>query len=457
MKYTHARIIFLFLFLFIFKNICSQEMIADVTMRQSGKGKAFGEMLYEKRKKEFKFAFTGQVEYQSAYDMRQIIGASEDAVVIYPAPQNIDDAGIDIYSKDQFSMIGVNASGKTLFVGPDMWGGKLVGRFEWGFGGLGRSGTVELMNIKNAYISLLWRNTEVRFGHYFHPIALTTTYVTTVGPGQGLGFDPNRKAPMVRIIHVVRDKFKILMAAAKIFNSEEARWAVLPDLHLQLDFRYSADYLYGAGIDYHVEVPRIKTDLNYKTEESVGSIVAFLFARIVPRPFLIKTRLSYVENGKTFGIMGTYGVRHRNPVTDERLYTPMRAITYWTDIVYLGNKKFEPGLFVGLAKGLGASRRIVKSYIKEPEEGSDEEPEEVSLINIGDGLTNAAYMFNISPRLRMRYKNLILGFEIEYFRALFARDFEMDGWQKDFNCYGKVINGRPTSNVRVLFSSSYTF
>jgi len=450
MKYQHTSIMLCIFFCFTIK-LFAQEMISDVEMRGSGKGKKFGKMLYEKRKKQFRYAFTGQVVYQSFYDMRQFAGAAQDAIVFFPGPQNIDDSGLDIFNKDQYSMIGINASGKTLFVGPDLWGGKLVGRFEWGFGGVSNE-TIRIMNIKNAYISILWKSTELRFGHYFHPVALTTVYPTTVGGSEGLGYDPNRKSPMIRLIHVVRDKFKILMAAAKLFSTEEARLAVLPDLHFQVDYGHDKNYLFGVGIDYHSEVPRIRTESEepYKTTESFGSIIAFLFARMLPSPFLIKTRLSYVENGTRFGVMGAYGVTHRNPVTDERLYTPMRALTYWADIIYLGSKKFEPAVFIGVSKGLGAARRVIKSY-------TDDEDEDVSLINVGGAITNAAYMCNISPRLRMRYNNVILGFEIEYSRAYYARAFDKDDWQDDFNCYGKVINGKPGSNTRFMFTCSYTF
>jgi len=457
------NLIFLFvLSFFCIKNLYSQEMLTSVQMRESGKGVVFKKELAEKKFSKFKFFSTGQVAWQSFYDTDEFAGALQDAVVFFPLPQNVDTSGLDINNKDQYSMYALNASVKSLFVGPDLWKAKVVGRFEIGFSGVGDN-TVRVMSISNAYISFLWKKSEVRFGHYYHPLALSTVYPTPVSGSEGEGYDPVRKAGLIRFTHVV-DKFKFIFAVSKLFGREEARWAATPDLFCQMSVRLRKEYHFGIGVNYHVEVPRLfsqtpsaelglEAEKTYKTTESVNGLAAFIFIRLLPKPFLIKARANYIENGAAFAIMGSYNVAHRNAVTDERIYTPIRAFTFWYDIVYLGSKRVEPAIFIGFAKNLGSKRNIEKSYF---DEASGEE-KEVSLIGKDDPLPNAQYMFQISPRLRMRAKNFILGFEVGYSRAAFARDSTKDGWKDDYDCHGKIINAKPVSNTRLIFSAIYAF
>jgi len=445
------------------KNIYSQEMLSAVQMRQSGKGKVFKQELKEKEFRKFKFFSTGQVALQAFYDSDQFAGVLQDAIALFPLEQNIDSTGLDINDKNQFSMFALNASVKSLFVGPDVWGAKMVGRFEVGFSGL-NSRAYGIMNISNIYISMLWNRTELRFGHYFHPLALSTTYPTPVSGTEGAGFDPVRKVGVIRFTHLI-DNYKIFLAISKVFAREEARRAAVPDLFCEFEMTFRKKYKMGVGFNYHVEVPRLfsqvppaETGLDataiYKTPQQVGSIAAFVFARLLPKPFLLKLRATYIENGLPFGIMGSYSVQYRNEVTDERIYTPMRTLACWADLVYLGSKRVEPAIFIGFSKGLGAKTTIVKGFTYT---GENDEEQDVSLISLEDPAKNMQYLFQISPRLRMRAKNFIFGFEIGYTRAAFARNADDQGWRDDYDCRGKIIDAVPTSNTRVIFSAIYAF
>ncbi|MFC1842035.1 hypothetical protein ACFLYU_00045 [Candidatus Dependentiae bacterium] len=452
-KKLFFKLIVSFLVLLI-KNIHSQEMLTAVQMRQSGKKAFLGKSLYKDLGRKFSFFTAGQVAVVGFYDSHQFVGIGEDAVVFYPEPQDIDSSGLDINNKDQFDMFAVNVGIKSLFEGPDLWGAKVIGRFEFGFGGIAEQEIQALgvMSIGSIYMSFLWRRTEVRFGQFFHPLALSKTYPTPVSGDEGLGFDPIRRVPMIRLVHVV-DKFKFTLALSKLFGLKEARRAVLPDFFCKLNVRFGRKYHFGVGLNYHAEVPRLETEENYKTTEQVSGIAAFVYARLRPYPFIIKTRFNYIENGSPFGIMGSYSAQYRNFVTDEIIYTPMRAVTFWTDIVYVKNKNIEPGLFLGFAKDLGASKNIVKGYTKI----EDGKQEDVSLININSTMKSARYFFRVAPRVRTRVRNLIFGFEVSYARAAFARDSSQEGWQDDYDCHGRVVNAKPASNMRLIFNAVYAF
>jgi len=451
MKYKNLISILFLTFLSFSSFIFAQEdeKIPPASMRTSGKAQAFGKELYVTPVKGFGYRFTGQVTFESVYDTRQFQGFLQDAVTFFPLPITLDPRRLDVFDKDQLTFIGLSASGKTLFVGPKIWGAHTNGRIDFSFGGLSNP-TVWLTRLSNAYINFIWRrSTELRIGHYYHPMALAKVYPTTVSGNEGVGYDPNRKAPIFRIRHNTGN-WKFVLAIAKQFNSESARWAALPDLFFQLNF-YKDENMYGSGVCYRAEVPRIETDLGYKTTEQLNMFYAFVFARIIKHPFLIKARISYLENGPAFGTIGGYAVSSLNAATDDRTLVPLRNITFWTDMVYKDSKTLEPGLFVGLSKMLGSSSKIIKCY-------QDNDGTEISLLS---GITNVDYMFVFAPRLRAVFKNLILGFEVEYSRASFARQNTgtnpQEGWQEDIDDYGRLVNTQAVGNTGFFFTASYTF
>jgi len=447
MKYTNLLSILLLTFLSFSHLIFSQEdeLLPPATTRTSGKAQAFGKELYVTPVKGFAYRFTGQTTLEGAYDSRQIQAFFQDSIAYFPLPITFDPRGLDVFDKDQATLVGLSVSARTLFIGPSIWGATTNGRVDLGFGGLSDK-TIWIARLSNAYINFIWRrSTELRIGHYYHPMALAKVYPTNVNGGEGIGYDPSRKSPIIRIRHNTGN-WKFVFAIAKQFNSEASRWAVLPDLFFQLNF-YQHENMYGAGVCYRAEVPRVETDFGYKTTEQLNMLYTFAFARIVHHLFIIKARVTYLENGPAFGTIGGYAVADRNTITDNRQLVPLRNMTFWVEAIFKGSKTLEPAVFVGLSKALGAASKIIKCYRNE--DGAD--------VNLSTGITNVNYMFALAPRLRAVFKSLILGFEVEYTRAAFARASTEQGWQNDYDEYGKIVNSKASGNLALYFTASYSF
>jgi len=407
----------------------------------------------------FTFKIFGDVSLQSFYDSRQFFGISQDSIVYYPLPQRYDKRCLDIDDKDQFTMYGISNNTRILFFGPDVWGAKSSGRMDISVGGLGFIGSFIFFRVKLAYIKFAWNNeqTELRLGHFYHPIVSTNVYATTVSDNEGIGYDPFNRAAVVILTHKI-DKIKLYLAAAKEYSSPSSRLATMPDLLFRAEMNVG-NQLIGAGINYHAEVPRLYGSVQtaegetkrYKNAEYVRSIYPFVYAKFKINPFEIKTRFSYLENASPYVILGAYGVTSINPQTDERTYTNIRTLSWWLEMIYHISSKVQPGIFTGLSKNIGASKKIVKSYV-------DAQGQEVSLLFVPEAITNASYMFVITPRVRFIIKSkFVIGMELEYSRAYFAREFDQEGWQNDFDDFGKVINGRPTSNTRLALVMNYLF
>jgi len=402
----------------------------------------------------FDIKFSGLFSLESFYDSRQIAGSFQDDYMRFPLPVREDPRGLDINDKDQFNMIGVMVYATTDIKGPEIFGAETSAKIEARFSGV-NDATIRLFRLNKGYAQFAWPRTVLMLGHMYHPIArdvlLTgdSFYPGVVSRYRGRKYDPFEYVAQARLRHRYRE-FEIMVALTKHYKNIMARRAVFPDLFLQFTADIK-DHVLGFGFDYHVEVPRLETELGFKNTQQIGSLHAYGLALFKLYPFKIKTRVIYSENGQIFDLIGAYAVECLNPVTDERSYVNLRAVNFWFDFTYEGAKRVEPGLFVGVTKNIGAPRNIVKKYDVDHET-------EISLLEVDGALTNLNNMFIIAPRLRLRWGPFMLGGEIEYVRAAFAkRNFDEDGWENDFDSRARVVNTRPVSNTRFLVATRYFF
>ncbi|MFC1842032.1 hypothetical protein ACFLYU_00030 [Candidatus Dependentiae bacterium] len=424
----------------------------------------------ERKKRKFEFHLVGGMSFEMMYDSRQVIGDRFDEFIFFPAPQKIDNSGLDINEKDQFNMMGVRACCALHVRGPMLWGAKTSAVIEGEFNGINND-TVRLFRLIRANANFDWKNTRLMFGHYYHPLVLDEMFPETVSRGQGRVYDPFDYAPQIKLRHRMRE-FEFVLAVSKIFDSQPARWATLPDLFAQFNWLVK-DHILGVGINYHAEVPRLFSQIppaetgldavkTYKTTEQVDSIYPFVFAALKFEPFDVRMRATYAENGSVYDLIGAYAVKYRNDATDDRLLNNLRTLACWADIIYKKWTHLEPGVFVGVSKNFGASKKIIKGFEYTPESCTcppedSTDPECLSLLDVPDSVTTIDYTFIFAPRLRVRFGEFSLGAEIEYTRASYSRAFDQDGWQNDFDDTGKVICSKPVSNFRLLLATFYNF
>jgi hypothetical protein len=310
------------------------------------------------------------------------------------------------------------------------------------------------LRLNKAYAQFDWSDWMILLGHHYHPIARytfptgDTFYPHTLSSAWGIGFDPFRYVSQGRFLRKYKN-YELLLAFTKFYNSQEARWATRPDIFLQISGMFKEKHILAVGLSNNVEIPRIETDLNFKTAQQVQSVIPFISAIVRVDPFRIYSRFIYASRGDVFELISGYAVNCYNSKTDERNYVPLRAINFWADIVYEGLDRAEPGLFIGVSKNIGASQNIIKSAV-------NSEGETVNLLEGEFAVINN--MFILSPRLRMRWGPMVVGAEIEYLRAAFARRSQFkEGWENDFDCRGRVTNTCPVSNTRFLVATRYYF
>jgi len=439
---------------------------------QRTKGKTFKKTIKKGKKYDFSLSYSGNLSLENFYDSRQVRGSFQDQFVRYPFPVVLDNRNLDINDKDQFGMLGIKVYGILDILGPEIWGAKTSAKVEGKFTGVSDE-TIRLLRLNKAFAQFDWENTTLLLGHNHHPICRyifpsgDIFYPFTLSSSWGRGYDPFQYVAQARLAHRIRN-FEFLFAATKHYREQTSRWATRPDLFVQVSVE-SNGHIFSIGLDNHVEIPRLRTfqdtptffeipvvTKEYKTTEQISSIHAFFSALLKFERFQVQTRVLYSENGKIFDLIGAYAVKCYNTDTDESILTNLRAVNFWIDFVYKGSRKFEPGLFVGLTKNIGAHCNIIKSATLT----GDNVPVdfERNLLDLDGALTNVDNMFVIAPRLRVRFGPMMIGGEIEYVRTAFARTLPNEpGWQDDFDCRGRVIRTCPVSNTRFLLATRYFF
>lgn len=399
------------------------------------------------------------VRYEAYYDNRQVVGSSLDGKLLFPerklpSAQRLGDLTQpdDINAKGQGQMAAFRTRTKITVSGPKINSAKAKGVLECDFEG--RSGIVNIFHIRQAFVQIDTEKTTMLFGQAWHPIRMDDISPETISFNDGRPLEVYARSPQIRFTYHAPSLDIISAATAQIDflsdgpdgeDTKYSRNAVIPNLHLHLKGFYN-DHIMSVGVDYKRLTPRIQTNKKFKVRENISSWagVSYLAFRWPSISFLNK--LTFGQNMSNYDTIGGYAVKKGSidPITDERRYTNFRTLAFWSTLVFTKNKKFEPAIFIGVAKNFGSSDEIEQNVV-DPNTG---EVTDKRIFGLEDGQFNDIdTVFRVSPRLRVKIKKVVLAGEIEYTRAGYG----------DIGPKGKVTNIRPVGNTRVLFAAHYYF
>jgi len=385
-------------------------------------------------------SFSGFVKNDAFFDTRQTVNAREGHFLLWPATEKMDENGDDINAKSSFNILAVQTRLSGTIKGPDAFGAKTSGKIEGDFFAQAND-NINLFRLRHAFVNLNWGNTQLLFGQYWNPMLITSCFPGTVAFNTGVPMQPFARNPQIRLTHNFGD-FKLIAAAlsqrdytsrAPDPSSEYLRNSVTPDMHLQLHYNQSMLNA-GAGIAYKTIMPRIATDENIKTDETVGGLSAIAFAKLSLEPVTIKFEAVSGQNIPDVLQISGFAVESINGLTDERTYTPIRNLSLWTDM-HTNGEKFQLGLFAGFTKNMGVNGEV---YGPAPDRSDH-------IYGFG---TNIESLYRISPRVIFNSGKTRFALETEYTSATFGADFDENA---------VPTNTHTTGNLRVLFSSYYFF
>lgn len=389
--------------------------------------------------------FGGFVKTDAFWDSRQVEALREGHFLFFPKNKLLDVHNNDINSQGDFNILAIQTRVFGRVDGPKIGDARASGLVEADFFGVSDP-TINSVRMRHAKSRLDWKHFACVTGYTYSPMFVEDCFPLTISFNTGAPFESFTRNPQVRVECMLNDSAVITLAALSEIDfkstgtfgpsSEYIRNAQVPILHAQAEV-HSGEQLFGAGVDFRTLRPRLASTKNVKVDEILHSVCAIAYAKLVLDEFSIAAKVIYAANAFSYLMLGGYGIKAVDPVTEERDYTNISNISAWLDMNY-GHKK-QIGIFLGIAKNLGADDCLA------PLAGVSGATSFEDLI-FGRGV-NIDWMYRISPRILMMFKNFHVAAEFEITTAYYGIVQQS----------GKVECTHPETNYRLLLATYYHF
>lgn len=390
-----------------------------------------------------KAKFGGYLQYSSWWYSRQVVTAGEGYWFLFPQPKLYDVDCKDINARGDYNAGFLETRLRAEFYGPLVLGAESYAYIETDF--FGSSVVANRLRIRHAFMKLTWKPSEILLGQYWNPIFEPKCYPLTLDFGAGTPNATFARNPQIRYRYAHNNKEFILVAAAQLdtvntgpvgANSIYLRNSRIPMLYVRGGYENDQVYV-GFCVGYERLVPRLESNTGYKVNESINSAVALMFAKVIFDPMEIRQSIIYGQNANNLLLLGGFGVSRFNPATGQREYTNISTLNYWIDINI--TRKTEPGIFIGIAKNLGARKNVIQCLV-DPPTGDQES----TVYGLGLDINT---LLRVAPRVRWHVLPVDFCAEIEYVRASYGC----------LNNKAQVKNHDPVTGIRLLLTTYYYF
>lgn len=316
------------------------------------------------QKKNFSYKFYGQVRGDLFYNSRANAEIVDGLFHLYPMDVKPDADGNDLNATANgsfyllYTRLGVDVSGPNI--------GKAVttAKIEADFRGSGSNWA--MLRIRHAYVNLDWGKSAVLVGQTWHPL-FGDVYPQMLNLSTGAPFNPFSRAPMIRYRYTNKNvqltgaaiwQLQYLSAGPNGKSEEYIKNSGVPEFYVSADY-INSNWIAGAGMEILSLKPRLQSTVDdrvYKVNERVTSLSFEAHARYKDENWQVSGKTLLTSNLTQACGLGGFGVSAVDPRTGEQEYTPYRHSMSWINVVY--GKKWQPGIFVGYLKNLGAGKAI---------------------------------------------------------------------------------------------------
>jgi hypothetical protein len=207
---------------------------------------------------------------------------------------------------------------------------------------------------------------------------------------------------------------------------------MIPELNVHAQYNKapgegSAGILIGGGAGFKKLVPMIETEEGFHTTEGVGSFLTELYGKLTFKKLTIKAEGVFGQNNYDLLMISSFGIKSIDPVTGRQTYVPTGSYSVWSEI-HSNNPKWQPGLFAGYTRNLGAGQ-------------------DISAGGIVGTRGNIDYIYRVSPRILYNVGKMRFGLELEYTVAAFGT----------IDPEGLVVDPKAVGNMRALLGVFYFF
>ncbi|HRZ43025.1 MAG TPA: hypothetical protein P5228_10030 [Bacteroidales bacterium] len=382
--------------------------------------------------KKFGITFKGFVKSDYWYDTRQVVNSREELFLFYPKGVLPDKNGKDINAEDYVNFSPVTSRLTGIITTPDAFGAKATGVIEADFSGV-TNDDINGFRLRHAYGKLRWKNAELLFGQFWHPMFVTEVFPNVISLNTGAPFQPFIRNPQISYTRWFGKLNVSLTALSQRDNVNDGpsgmkaiylRNALVPNIHLQAQYKSGAHVLGVAG-DWKKIRPRMTNAFNALAPETVSGLSAMAYWKYTRGNLVWRCKSIYGQNLTDHLLLGGYAVHSLDTLTDQQTYVPTNHLFLWGNIQY--GKKIQTGLFVGFAKNFGTGSVNTGKYYAR---GAD-----------------IAYLYRIAPSVSWISGPVQVSFEPEYTVAAYGTP----------DAYGVVQNAAEVANLRLLLTFFYFF
>ncbi|MEG1200491.1 MAG: DcaP family trimeric outer membrane transporter, partial [Algoriella sp.] len=278
--------------------------------------------------------FYGFIRNDIFMDTRQMIGAGETLVTLYPKDRYLDVNGADINDASKFHMLSIVSRAGVNLKGPELLGAKTSGILEGEFFGATEGGINEF-RLRHAYVMLDWKKTQLGIGQYWHPFVVLEALPNVVNYGTGAPVYALNRNPQVRLTHKFTDKLKVIAAlhSQRDFtpNTEPFRNSGMPAAHLQLQYK-SQIFTAGIAAQYENLKPKLVSgNPPIKSNEHVENVSFMAYSKLNTKPLQVTVAGYLMQDASSFVQLGGIVGYQETPQSVE-VYKPMNTHSMWIDI-----------------------------------------------------------------------------------------------------------------------------
>lgn len=352
---------------------------------------------------------------------------------LYPKPVSMNSANVDLNAVPQAEMLSVNSRIGINLKGTSILGANSSAKIETDFAGFGTSYYV--IRLRQAYMKLNWKNTELLLGQTWHPL-FGNVMPAVLECDAGAPFQPNNRSPQIRAIHNLSTSVSLIGAATYEMqylsqgplgaSASYLKNAMVPDLFLGSECK-TTHWTSGLGLDFKTIKPSVK---------EISSLSATIYAQYANKNFILKEKSFWGENLTDQQMLCGYGVSSINSSSGVAGYTNFNMVSSWLNAVY--GKTWQVGAFVGLSQNLGTNKDLLATDGK--------------FTAYGNGYNNDSQLlldrlYRISPNVSYNLPNSRLGMEYNFTAASYGT----------LQPNGRAANPYTVNNHRLIATASYFF
>ncbi|MCB0262937.1 MAG: hypothetical protein R3C41_07195 [Calditrichia bacterium] len=370
--------------------------------------------------------FSGFVKSDHFFDTRQTVAAREGHFLLYPAAESMDEDGDDMNATPNFNQLAIQTRLTGKITAPDAFGAKVSGVLEGAF--FGHSDPdINGFRLRHAFMKMVWDNTTIIAGQYWHPLFVTAVFPGTVSFNTGVPFQPFSRNPQLRLEQKFGTAVLTLAASsqrdfASPGGSTPLRNAALPNLSAQIQLNPGKNVI-GATVDFKQLRPSLADD------GKVTGVSLQAFGKADLGSAAVELEATLGQNLFDHLMLGGFTVAAEGSEPGKTEYTTMNVLSLWGE-VYATSGNVQPGIFFGYSQNQGAS-------------------DDVAAVTPSARGFNIKDLLRVSPRVVIKSGKAQIAGEVEFTKAGYVDTSVEDA----FDDKGKPGNSDlSTSNIRLLLS-----